>query len=181
MSREHIALILSSLICAIGLTENSTEIVIGCMAISPLISMLLATIKNKKILNFIGWLIVPIVVGFGVQILKIKFYDPYILHHAEQKDSTELLKRTGEFKNIIITSTIIGVTCGILLKLFPKDHVTLAGISIAISLLPPLVASGMFAGHYALTKENKHIKNSLSSFTLFAANVISLAIGYHAF
>lgn len=180
--RTKLALLLASVIASIGLAENSTAIVIGSMAISPLIAMLLQTMKDNSIKgwsNFIFWLLIPIVVGIVSQTIKVKLFDPYILgRKVEHDDPEELLKRTGKWKDIIIISSVLGFFCGVLLKLFPTDHVTLAGISIAISLTPPLVASGMFMSNYAIFRKKDTVHNITSALLLFLFNILSLALGY---
>ena len=105
VGKKHLALIGSSIICFIGLTEDSTAVVIGSMAIAPLVEMVLDTLKNNpgigKWIKLVLWILVPIIIGCLGQIAKMKWYDKYILDEKHsQRRTRELLKRTGQWKNI---------------------------------------------------------------------------------
>lgn len=184
INKIHLALIGSSIVCLVGLMENSTAIVIGSMAIAPIVGMVLNTLKSNKPVftkwaKLLLWILVPIFIGCIGQIARTKLYDKYVLGEKNsEKRTDELLKRTGQWTDILITSAIVGVVCGFLLRIFPKDHVIIAGIAIALSLIPPLVASGMFAGFYLVDRKPETPTNIRNALFLFATNVTSLVIGY---
>lgn len=185
MQKIHLALIGSSIVCLVGLLENSTAVVVGSMAMAPLVEMVLHTLKSKKPsigkwLNLGLWITVPILIGCLGQIIRTEVYDKYILkEHNREKRTNELIKRTGQWKDILITSAIVGLVCGFLLQIYPRNHVMIAGIAIAISLIPPLVASGMFTGFYLVDRKPETSTNIRNALLLFATNVVSLVIGYN--
>ncbi len=156
--------VLSTIIAAFGFINNNTAVIIGAMVIAPLlgpnIAISLATVlgdvdleKKAFLTGFVGGFIafvLAVILGIIFEI------DPM---------SDEIRKRIFvNFGDIVIAiaSGIAGV-----LAFTTGASVSLVGVMVAISLLPPLVASGLLFG-------SGYVLYSMGSLLLFLANFASL-------
>ncbi len=156
--------VLSTIIAAFGFINNNVAVIIGAMVIAPLlgpnIAISLATVlgdveleKKAFLTGFVG--------GFIAFVLAV------ILGVAFEIDPTaeEIRKRIFvNFGDIVIA--IASGTAGVL-AFTTGASVSLVGVMVAISLLPPLVASGLLFG-------SGYILYSMGSMLLFLANFASL-------
>ena len=153
--------------------------------IAPVVKIFFSTLKSNtstfsKWFLFVLLMCVPIVIAFISQFIRYMIYDAYVVDGKKHftKRTDELLKRTGGLRTIFITSAIIGILCGILLYTFPNDNVMAVGVTVAISLVPPLCATDMFMGYYALDRKAETSINIRNSLLLFTINIVSLMVGH---
>ena len=170
MKKTYFALFAASVISTIGLMQNSTATVIASMAISPIVSILFSTLNSrqpffKKWSMFGAVVLVPIIIGFISNIVRSILAKYKLTRNNYKQRTQELLNKGRDWKSILVANGIIGVLCGILLNLFPNDNVLTAGVSIALTVVPPLCASGIFAGYYVIDRKPEtatNIQNALS-------------------
>jgi uncharacterized hydrophobic protein (TIGR00341 family) len=156
--------VLSTIIAALGLIKNNPAVIIGSMVIAPLlgpnIAMSLATTlgdlelgKKAFITGIVGVFIAFILGIFMGVILDVN------------PDIEEIKSRI--YVNIF--DVIIAIASGIagVLAFSSGTAISLVGVMVALSLLPPLVASGLLLG-------SGYFLYSLGSFLLFLSNFASL-------
>ena len=188
-------IILASIISGLGLLYNSTSTILGSMLISsianPLIASSIYLILNYysksiyKISNFfilvVICLFIALSIGYTNKVLKI-FETP----------TKEMLSRIT-YTHVVV-DVILALISGIALALsiLNTDVIIRTGVSLILSMTPPLVNFGIFYGeilyHYVqLRKENKNSeKNTINkkieklsldgnkSFILFMLNIIAM-------
>lgn len=153
-------LILASLISSYGLIMNSQETVIGSMILSPLLSPLIA-MCNSNCNQFDE--ISKIIIGICISLLV-----SYVISNISTYTETKQMENKTEISKY---SHLIPIVSGIILYIASLDKFKtinswslLIGISIAISVLPPLCASGLYL------KINK--EKSKQAFKLGLLNII---------
>ncbi len=161
-----LTVILSSIIAALGMRSGQTAVVIGAMIIAPLLGptmgvALAATVGNARmagkaaltlLTGSIFAVLAGMLVGFLVSI------DPLV---------PELKSRT-----IILPADVaLALTCGAagVLALSRGASMSLVGVMIAVALVPPLAATGIFLG----TGEPAIAANA---FFLFAVNLVCVNV-----
>ncbi|NPA52551.1 MAG: TIGR00341 family protein [Aquificae bacterium] len=156
--------ILSSIIAVTGLITNNTAVIIGAMVIAPLlgpnIAIALATVlgdielERKAFFTFLVGAVIAYI--FAVSVGFIFPVDPFV---------NEINRRIYvSFWDIVVAmaSGIAGV-----LAFTTGAALSLVGVMVAISLLPPLVTSGLLLG-------SGYLFYALGSMLLFLANFASL-------
>ena len=136
-------LVLSSLVAAAGLINDSAAVVIGAMVIAPLIgpftalsfAALLGDLKlmRRSLLTSTLGIIIPLVLAIGFGVI---FGAPL--------SSTEFLSRT----EVSIMDIIIALAAGSAGALSFVERVSeaLVGVMVSVALLPPTVVLGMIIG-----------------------------------
>lgn len=165
LSSSYIMLvILSSLVAVIGLLRGSVAIIIGAMVLAPLLGpnvglSLATTLGDEKLARTSSkTLVVGVLLALCISIGAGLF--------IEIKDfPAELLARTTtNFSDIILAivsgaAGIISFTLGV--------PTSLVGVMVALSLLPPLSACGIFFG-------TGYTEYAIGAGVLFLANIICL-------
>ncbi len=160
-----ILLIASTVVCTLGLLQDSSPVVIGGMIISPLMWPLMKltvgiTYERKKL---ISQSIRLFLISLGISLFTsfiITYFSPIKVL------STEIVSRT----NPTLLDLIIALSAGAVAAfaiIEKKISDSLAGVAIAISLMPPLCVSGV-----GLALKNAEVFSG--SFILFFSNVISI-------
>ncbi len=163
-SRYLIMTALASVVAAIGLLKNDMAIIIGSMVIAPLmgphmglsLSTVLADTKLalKTLPTFFSGLVIAILIGLISGI--IMDFDPHSYQLASRSD-------VGHYYIILaLASGVAGVyatTKGV--------QEALVGVMVAVALLPPLVASGIFAG-------GGYLIDAMGALILFSVNVVCI-------
>jgi uncharacterized hydrophobic protein (TIGR00341 family) len=158
--------ILSTLVCAIGLIKNNVAVVIGAMVIAPLLGPILAValgaalgdrdlMKKSIYSNFIGLgitLVMAIITGLLIS-------TPLV--------SQELMDRT----NVSYDSLILALASGAaaVLSLTTGLSSTLVGVMVAVALMPPAVSMGIFIGDFRWLE-------AYNAGLLLTANVVCVSI-----
>ena len=136
-----VLLIAATIIATFGLIDNSAAVVIGAMIIAPLMDPIVSlafgiATYNKKLIGqsitliALGTLIAVITSGFIYQILGINFID------------NQILSRTSP--NLIDLSVAIAAgMIGAFAQSRSKIASSMAGVAIAVALVPPLCVTGI--------------------------------------
>lgn len=136
-------LVLSSLVAAAGLINDSAAVVIGAMVIAPLIgpftalsfAALLGDLKlmRRSLLTSTLGILIPLVIAIGFGVI---FGAPF--------SSTEFLSRT----EVSIMDIIIALAAGSAgaLSFVKRVSEALVGVMVSVALLPPTVVLGMIIG-----------------------------------
>lgn len=136
-------LVLSSLVAAAGLINDSAAVVIGAMVIAPLIgpftalsfAALLGDLKlmRRSLLTSTLGILIPLVIAIGFGLI---FGAPF--------SSTEFLSRT----EVSIMDIIIALAAGSAgaLSFVKRVSEALVGVMVSVALLPPTVVLGMIIG-----------------------------------
>ncbi len=136
-------LVLSSLVAAAGLINDSAAVVIGAMVIAPLIgpftalsfAALLGDLKlmRRSLLTSTLGIVIPLVIAIGFGVI---FGAPL--------SSTEFLSRT----EVSIMDIIIALAAGSAgaLSFVKRVSEALVGVMVSVALLPPTVVLGMIIG-----------------------------------
>ena len=159
-----VLVILSAIVAAIGLWNNSVAIIIGAMVIAPLlgpnVALSLAAAlgdinlaKNALKTNVVGLAIaaaLSIAMGYFLAV------DPTI---------PEIESRTAVDLDEVLLALVSG--CAGTLAFTSGAPATLIGVAVAVALLPPLVTSGLLLGAGYTTL-------AYGAFLLFLVNIASI-------
>jgi len=167
LSRSYVLLIIfSSVVAVIGLLKNNVAIIIGAMVLAPLLGpnvglSLATTLGDDNLAKASSkTLITGVFIAFT-----ITFIAGLLFKIDVSESSSELMIRAStDFSDIILaivsgSAGIISFTMGV--------PTSLVGVMVALSLLPPLSACGLFLG-------SGHIQYATGAATLFFANIICL-------
>ncbi|GEM02177.1 TIGR00341 family protein [Halolactibacillus halophilus] len=136
-------LVLSSLVAAAGLINDSAAVVIGAMVIAPLIGPFTAlsfaallgdlNLMRRSLLTSTLGIVIPLVIAIGFGVI---FGAPH--------SSTEFLSRT----EVSIMDIIIALAAGSAgaLSFVKRVSEALVGVMVSVALLPPTVVLGMIIG-----------------------------------
>ena len=175
-----VLLIISTVIATVGLIDNSAPVIIGAMIIAPLMDPIVSlafgiSTYNKSLVRqsitliAISTLLVVITSGLIYQILEINFID------------NQILSRTTP--NLIDLSVAIAAgLIGAFAQSRSKIAGSMAGVAIAVALVPPLCVTGIGLKLSVQTsfRFNEVIVPSLShqipegAFLLFLTNLIGI-------
>ncbi|MCD6489534.1 MAG: TIGR00341 family protein [Thermodesulfobacterium sp.] len=163
-SRYLIMTVLASLVAAIGLLKNDVAIIIGSMVIAPLMGpymgLSLSTVLADKKLAlktlpaFLSGIIIPILIGLISGL--IMDFDPLSYQLASRSDVSHY------YILLALASGVAGTyatTKGV--------QEALVGVMVAVALLPPLVAAGIFAG-------GGYTIDALGTLILFGVNAVCI-------
>lgn len=174
--------ILGGLLGGLGLLYNSNAVVLGSMLVSPLGSPLFSAIsgiitnESKYVLSGSSNLLLLATLCVIIGIIMGFINDIYSFF----KTPTNEMEKRVTIQYIIIDiliALIAGVT--IALAKFKRDFVVIAGINLAVSILPPLVNAGLYYGKYLKNNsadKDKLLRNGTTSLTLALANIIGIII-----
>lgn len=163
----YILVVLSTVIAAYGLVANSTAVVIGAMIVAPLmtpiVGIALSLVSNDSQLFRHAMIaeIAGVVCSVSLGFLVGKFTYGVEL-------SSEILARTQPLPYDILVAVAAGLA-GAYSLVNPRINAALAGVAIAVSLVPPLAASGIC---FALERYDL----GLGAFLLFFANFLAIQL-----
>ena len=165
LTRVYVVLvILSAIVAAIGLWNNSVAIIIGAMVIAPLlgpnVALSLAAAlgdinlaRNALKTNVVG---LAIAAAFSIAMGYVLVVDPTI---------PEIESRTVVGLDAVLLALVSG--CAGTLAFTSGAPATLIGVAVAVALLPPLVTSGLLLGSGYTTL-------AYGAFLLFLVNIVSI-------
>ncbi len=170
-----VVLILSTLIAAYGLISNSTATVIGAMIVAPLMGPILGlalAVVRKDTETFYTSLFaevagVALVIGTGMLVAFL--VSPYTLDF-ELSEITARVRPTLYDLAIGFAAGLAGAYCTV----HPKLLGSVAGVAIAVALVPPLAVTGLTTAG-ALTNQVGWDK-PFGSFILFFANFLTIEL-----
>lgn len=183
MNENILFLIIACFMSAIGLDTNNKTMLIGSMLVSPFSIPFLKFIKNifddkYNNLNLLSELLIFIIVSFLVGFIYGKFniYNvPIVKTINDTNEEIEILSNSKYYLHTFIYSIISGIVIYLSFNKMKKSYnlINLAGVSIGLSLLPPLVNSGML---FSRNNELDYHK-SFNSLKLSIINIVGLLIG----
>lgn len=156
--------VLSTLVVAVGLQQNSVAIIIGAMVIAPFlgpnVAIALATCLSDKTLgiNSLKTLAAGICIAVLLSTLFGYFFGP-------NPDLSEIATRTRVHLLDIVLALASG--CAGVLAFTTGASSAVIGVMVAVALLPPLTVGGLMLG-----SGNFHAAGG--AFLLFAANIICI-------
>lgn len=188
---DYVYLILSSLIASSGFILDSETVIIGSMLISPLLKpIMLITFDIIKygvkkydklyinLYNLLLMIIIVITIGYicSVIALHVSLKESNILKNETMKNRSFLFTINNDKKTKIIWICIIAACCGVVIGIssihnLGKYSTVIVGAGISSSVLPPLIAAGMY---FSIKEYNR----GLSSLVLSLINIIVLFIFY---
>lgn len=158
--------LLSALVCSIGLIQNSVAVIIGAMVIAPLLGPNLSLafgislgdrdlVAQSTLTNATGLLMTVFLAYAAGWALPIAL------------DSAELLARTEVGFDSLALALASGAAA--VLSLTTGVSTSLVGVMVAVALMPPAVTFGVMAGA-------GEMKLAYGAALLLAVNVVSVAI-----
>lgn len=159
-----IMMILSTVIAAFGIISNNIPVIIGAMVIAPLlgpnIAISFASVIGDVELEKSAFK----VLSAGVMIAFVFSFLIGLFYHLDISNP-QIISRVS----LNVTEIVIAVASGLagVLAFTAGASESLVGVMVAISLLPPVVASGLLFA-------NADYFYSLKSFMLFLENFVSL-------
>ncbi|MCA9790627.1 MAG: DUF389 domain-containing protein [Candidatus Eremiobacteraeota bacterium] len=170
-----VLLILSTLIAAYGLVSNSTATVIGAMIVAPLMGPILGlglAVVRKDSETFYSSLFAE-VVGVILVILTGMLVAFVVSPHSIDYALGEIVGRTRPTLYDLAIGFAAGLA-GAYCTVHPRLQASVAGVAIAVALVPPLTVTGLtMAG--ALAGETR-FEAPLGSFMLFFANFLTIEL-----
>lgn len=163
----YILVILSTVIAAYGLIANSVAVVIGAMIVAPLmtpiIGIALSLVSGDRQLFKQAMMaeVVGVLCSIALGFMAGKFTFGVEL-------SSEILARTQPLPYDILIALAAGLA-GSYSLVNPRINAALAGVAIAVSLVPPLAATGICL---ALARYDL----ALGAFLLFFANFLAIQL-----
>jgi len=159
-----ILVLLSTIVAAIGLVENNIAVIIGAMVIAPLLGPILAfclgtTLADRSlVIKSIRTLAIGVIIAVLFSALIGFFY-------KFENTSSELLARTV----VGLDSAILALASGAAAALSMTTGLSsvLVGVMVAVALLPPASAVGIFLGQANTTL-------AFGAFMLLLVNVVCL-------
>ncbi len=164
-SRVYLAMVvLSTIVAAVGLYNDSVAIIIGAMVIAPLLgrSMALSLGTTLGDLSLLRHALLTALAGFAMTMVLSVVIG--VLVHVNPA-SPEVASRTGVGPGNIVVAVASG--CAGALAFTTGVSAALIGVMVAVALLPPLVAFGLLlgGGHSAL---------AMGALSLFFMNLVSV-------
>jgi uncharacterized hydrophobic protein (TIGR00271 family) len=178
------SLIGSSMLAVIGLMYNDFSAVIGAMLISPMggpvryAALAISKGKYNLIYSCILMLILMIIVAFSIGYIMAMLNNSYL--QWLELPSKDMKKLSDSM--FLKVNFLLGCVSGFITPYAMKhnDIIILAGTYIALSILPPIVNSGMYyrlahdTDDAELVQQYKQL--SKNSFTITLANLFGLGI-----
>jgi uncharacterized hydrophobic protein (TIGR00271 family) len=160
-------LVLSAVIAGAGVLADSTATVIGAMIIAPLstpiMGMALGVVTGHR--NGSGWF----VLGGGLLVVSVGVvFAALLTTGVDLVENSQVAARTSPRMLDLVAAIATGLAGAVALARRDVAAV-LPGVAIAISLVPPLVVTGICLGHGEPAL-------ALGALVLFASNLISLVL-----
>lgn len=148
--------IISSLIAVFGVKMNNIYILIGSMLVSPLFDPIISSAVFFVSKNYQSWLksLKSLIIALAISILTSLIFW-FVLKVFNQLGTFNYLLPNITLFDTFGVAVLMGVV-GTLLWIWPKTSNTGVGISIAISLVPPLanLTAGLIIGQYSIALEH---------------------------
>jgi uncharacterized membrane protein len=157
-SNIYITLIIAAIVAATGFLDNSAIPIMGSMLISPLLTplyyYLVGHLSNKSGILFsnlfllLKLVIISILIGFISMTI-------YILNTGNLLETSEMYSRTTY--QHIYSNAIIALICGGLniVSIINNSIISKVGIGLSLTLLPPLVNTGLYLANMLFLKYSK--------------------------
>ncbi len=158
-------LILASSICSLSFINNNQEGIIGSMIISPIATSIILSKTNIK------ESVVLLIVSVAICVI-IGWMSGYFTKDIINIQSNQMINRSQKFNKIttLLVTIIIGLTYAFEdFKIMGINSFDLIGSAIAISVLPPLINTGI------LYHEGRY-ENAVNAFEFGSYNIMGIYI-----
>ncbi len=162
-----VLMILSTTLATVGLYLNSASVIIGAMLLAPLmapiISLAMSLLRYDK--RLFKQSAIKVLVGIGVALitaLMLAFISPY------QPFTDEMQARLNPSLLDLVVAIVAGIA-GAYTKSFKEILQSLAGVAIAVALVPPLSVAGIGLGRLDMSFFGQ-------AFLLFTTNLIGIIL-----
>ncbi len=159
-----IFVLLSTVVAAIGLVENNIAVIIGAMVIAPLLGPILAFCLGTSLgdLELVKKSVKTLLAGVAIAVV---FSSTIGFFYKFEVPSSELLARTIVGLDAAILALASGAAAA--LSLTTGISSVLVGVMVAVALLPPASAVGIFLGQ-------GNLELSFGALMLLLVNVVCL-------
>ncbi|MFC1630515.1 MAG: TIGR00341 family protein [Arenicellales bacterium] len=162
-----VLMILSTLLATIGLYQNSTAVVIGAMLLAPLMAPIISLAmgmlrQDKKISRQSA---VKIIVGVVIALLSAALLTLMFPHKPV---TSEMLARVNPTLLDLGVAIFAGIA-GAYTKAYKEILQSLAGVAIAVALVPPLAVAGIGIGRLDISFFSQ-------AFLLFSTNLVGILL-----
>ncbi|MFS8130949.1 MAG: DUF389 domain-containing protein [Candidatus Dojkabacteria bacterium] len=161
-------IIFASAISALGFKMNSPTVIIGAMVLSPLLHSVLglATSTVRKDLNSfiesLSTLTVAILLAIGVSLV----FNMVFHTNSQSEITTRLSTLPLDYFMVAFISGLAGTFA----YFWPDISEAIAGVAIAVALIPPMVMVGIGV-------VNNNLQLSLDSLVIVALNILGIYLG----
>ncbi len=175
-----VLIILSTLLATVGLFLNSASVVIGAMLLAPLMQPIVST--SMGLLRFDMDLLLhglrTVIIGVGL-VLLASFLIAWILPF--QTMTPEIAGRLHPTLLDLIVAIVSGIAAAYA-KNNPKIIGSLAGVSIAVALVPPVATAGIGLGWHNMSVFQSAFLLFLTNFAgiIFAGALTFMILGFSA-
>lgn len=168
-----VLILLSTAIATFGLILDSASVIIGAMVVAPLLtpifafSLALIILRTKQVFQSLLLLFAGTVLSIGISFIcayTVSFIDGTPLAFNE-----EILSRTDPNFLYFLVALVSGMA-GAYTYAKPNLKESIAGIAIAVALVPPLAVTGI-----GIAGNNVHV--FLSSLLLYTSNLLGISFG----
>lgn len=160
-------MILSTLLATIGLFQSSTAVVIGAMLLAPLmapiVSLAMGLLRGN--MELLKNSVSKILVGIALALLASALITQLFPHKMITNEMTSRLSPNLLDLAVAIVSGIAGAYS----KSFKEILQSLAGVAVAVALVPPLAVAGIGIGR-------GNIDFFLQAFLLFSTNLVGITL-----
>ncbi|WP_419174723.1 TIGR00341 family protein [Desulfosediminicola sp.] len=166
-SKYILLMVLSTIIATVGLFLNSASVIIGAMLLAPLmapiIAMAMGLLRNDRSMYRQSFkkIMVGIILALATSatITVISPYQPFTLEMQGRLNPTVL---------DLVVAIVAGIA-GAYTKSFKEILQSLAGVAIAVALVPPLAVAGIGLGRFDISFFSQ-------AFLLFSTNLIGIVL-----
>ncbi len=162
-----VLVVLSTMLATVGLYQNSSAVVIGAMLLAPLMTPIVALamglLRQDKSLTTQS--IVKIILGVTVALLSAILITQLFPH----KPLTEEMQARLNPTLLDLAVAIIAGVAGAYTKAYKEILQSLAGVAIAVALVPPLAVAGIGAGRLDWDFFSQ-------AFLLFSTNLVGIIL-----
>ena len=170
--RFTVLIVLSTLIATLGLVANSVAVIIGAMLVAPLMTPILATSAALVLsdLRRLGVSVAVLLWGTVVAILAAMGVTWVGLQNLTSASALplEILGRTQPSLVDLGVAVAAGLAAGYVMT-HPRASSSLAGVAIAVALVPPLATVG-------ITYQVGATEESRGALLLFATNLVAIVL-----
>ncbi|NOR79371.1 MAG: TIGR00341 family protein [Methyloprofundus sp.] len=160
-------MILSTMLATIGLFQGSTAVVIGAMLLAPLmapiVSLAMGLLRGN--IELLKNSVTKIITGIALALLASVLITQLFPHKML---TSEMLSRTNPSLLDLAVAIVSGIA-GAYSKSYKEIIQSLAGVAIAVALVPPLAVAGIGIGR-------GNLDFFLHAFLLFSTNLVGITL-----
>lgn len=171
--RELLYLVLACGIAAAGLVSNNKEAVVGSMMIAPFFAAISDAPYTVATLAVIS----ALTIGFGVVVARAlrmsRSFETDEMRARAEWDTTARVVTLSNYAVPLLAGAAIALATPV------EGDVAIAGASIAVAILPPLVNAGLYYGSGRALKGTHSVRLGLTNIVLGALAFYATQWGVH--